>query len=317
MKIIVWAMILSALPAAADYGWIPRYQQLHLRVGGEYFKTSENFLSDGTTQSIRLLGRSSELSEFRFFVEPEYGFAKDLSLWAKVPILQNAINSTDSTNQNIAKSTGLGDLLAAIKWNVKEEFPLLTLEANLRIPLYSISAVDDTDLVRGDGSLDMGFMLHAGYQIKALFFSVSPGFTFRFGGYASAIRLRTALGAKTDRFHGYLFSESHFSLSDSLLYDSSLDNHEVIGGGGSFARLSGSPTGMDLGARLGVRLINNYYFETYAAHSLAGRRYPKFWRMGVNFFAIFDFSVPDNRKRMREVPLDWQPEKTEEPHAPR
>lgn len=303
--------------ARAEYGWLPKYQSLFLRAGFDYFHTSENYNSGGFREDIVFQSQLAELTDYRFWIEPEYGLAQDVSLGMRTSLVISSVDpQVSSPSGFLLGATGPGDIKFFLKWNVKRDLPLLTVETYFKLPPYSSNPLQPDDLVFGDGSFDFGGMLHVGYRIKRFFFTVAPGAVFRFGDYAPAVTFNGAVGLKYGRVHGVLFGDFFLSLGDNLLYDSSPNLHNAFGTGGSYARLSGSPTLFTMGAKVGVNLSQNYFLEAALTQAVSGRRAPYFTQVGLNFLAVLNFFKPEKRVKIREVPFDAKPEDSATSESP-
>lgn len=298
------SLLLITSNALGDYGWIPPHKDLRVKLGGEYSRSSENFSFDRTREDIVFQNQKAALSQWRFTIEPEYGFADDWSFYFKGGFLTNKLDANTTVGGNLLKGSGAGDIHGAIKRRVKNALPLMTLEAFFKIPTYSQTPPDNTTLVRGDGNFDLGFLLHMAYKPSNYFFSLSPGVLFRFSGYAQAILLKAAVGMRFYPAHFVLFSDGIFSLTEAEHLDSSLTRHDAPGSGGSYARLSASPQGWAMGVKTGVAFHNHYGFEAYFAHALWGKRYPNFFQVGLNVTAAFDFFEEDIRPKLKKVPFE-------------
>lgn len=311
---LIWLCLAAPLTCRADYGWIPKYKSLFLRLGIDYFRTSENFDSGGLRDDIRFQGTTpATLTDYRFWIEPEYGVAQDISVGLKTSLVVSSVDPqvVTSTVSSFLGATGLGDVRLFMKWNVKRDLPLLTVETFFKMPTYSSSPLQADDLVFGDGSYDFGALLHIGYRIKKFFFTVAPGGVYRFGDYAPAAILQGALGGKYGPAHAVIFGDAFISFGDNLLYDSSPAVHNAFGTGGSYARLSGSPSLFTLGLKVGFNFSRNYFFEAALTQAVSGRRAPSFTQVGLNFLAVMNFFEVDRRIRIKEVPFDAKPEDSE------
>jgi hypothetical protein len=275
--------------ARADYGWIPDYQELRVRAGLDFFRSTDNFDTTGQLQPLALGGQPTQFGMDSFYVEPEYGIAQDTSIWLRFGFLSNSLTA-QSSDATFASGSGLGDIRASVKWNVKPTLPLVTIEAMVKIPTYTPTPANATDLVLGDGNLDFGIILHTAHRLGMMYFTLDPGFLFRFGGYSLAGTLGLS-GEFRFLVRGYvrLFADGIFSLTDTPLYDTSPTVHNAVGSGGSYALLSGSPTGFSGGAKIGVPVYKSWVVEGSASHSVVGTRYPNFFQFGFSVLTTFDF----------------------------
>lgn len=293
-----------SLNAIADYAWIPRHQHLSMRLGGEYFRSSENFLSNGSRDDIAYNGQLVDFSRFGLFAMAEYGLADGLAASVRIPFQMVSVHLPTTSKLNSLSSNGLGDIDTAIKYRFKAKAPILTAEINFRIPTqsYYISTADE--LLRSNGSFEIGGTLHAGHQFGVGFFDLSPGVLIRFNGYSSAFVGKGMIGAKFAPAYFFAFTNFYTSFGSELLFDSSTAVHDAGGTGGSYALLSGSPSFWEVGLKAAARIVNNYYAEASFSGTLWGRRAPNFFMFGLNLVTDFDLSTPDTRTRVKEIPFD-------------
>src|ERR1035437_9704902 len=94
---LFFALTFFSLSAFADYGWIPNYQNLNLKAGFDYFVTSENFTSDGDRANITYKNEAVQLTRYLFWVEPEYGLAKDWSALLRLGFIAQSLDSKVGT----------------------------------------------------------------------------------------------------------------------------------------------------------------------------------------------------------------------------
>ena len=291
----------------ADYAWIPKYDNLFIRLGGEFYRTGSNFLQGGAQQSLTLSGELVQLKEYQFFVEPEFGFVKDWSAYLHLNYQQSSIDSSVYSEPSFMLGSGLGDIYAGLKWNVNAS-PTITFEARFKIPTYSYYALSVTDLVQGDGDFSVEGRVHAGYRFSNFFFSLAPGIIGRFAGYSPAFTFLGAAGFTFSPAYLVAIAEGYYSFVDVLFLDSSLAIHDAAGTGGSYARLSGSPSYFDIGLKAGMCFTQNYFLEAQVKQALFGKRAANFIDFSINFFAKFDFFKPEQKPRIKEIPLDSPPD---------
>jgi hypothetical protein len=315
--------LLSTLMASslrADYGWIPKSGNLELKVGGNYFYTNSNFNFQSSKVSPVYEEHPTSLSIFRFLIEPEFSPAQGFSTFARINYLASGLTNTDVIGSpTILNANGLGDLLLGVKANLLKHSPVLTLEANVKIPTYSYYVSSFDELLQGDGNVDVGILLHSGFRLNRFFFDLSPGLLFRFSGYSSAFTLKALAGMRYSLVYGYLFTNLLASFSDNLLFDSSVALHDAPGAGGSYALLAGGPTVFSMGAKAGVEFVKNYAVEAYFEQAVAGHRAADFIQTGLNLVMRFDLNPQDSRIKIHEVPFEKEqvdPTATPEPKDP-
>ncbi|MCB0404201.1 MAG: hypothetical protein KDD51_05400 [Bdellovibrionales bacterium] len=312
LSCLLLTSFLVSAPLYADYAWIPNYQTLFLRFGGEFFTTSENFGADGLRTDI-LYQRGAfanlplRLNEFRFYVEPEYGFAKNLSLLLKGEFTVARIGPVSASEPSFG-SSNVGNVKGALKWRIHPKEPILTLEIGFGLPTASNdqSSLQVDDLLLNDGTFDLGLILHTGYRFDDFFVAFSPGLLLRSGGFPSALTVQAAAGGRFDSLYGFLFLNSIFSIQTGPLLDSSLSNHDALGGGGSYAKLSGGARGIDGGIKVGVNIEKKYAIELGVTQAFWGSQYPNFTKIGLNFLFVNSFFKEDKKIRVRGVPFDQE-----------
>jgi hypothetical protein len=313
-------LVFRAAPLKADYAWIPKSGNLELKVGGNYFLTNTNFDYQSTRTSLFYNGHTTSLSTFRFLIEPEFSPAPGFSTFAKVNYLASGLSDRDVTGSpTVLNASGLGDLLLGVKANIVKNLPLITLEANVKIPTYSYYVSSFDELLQGDGNVDVGVMVHGGFRANRFYFDLSPGLLFRFSGYSSAFTLKALAGTKVSHFYGYLFANLLASFSDNVLFDTSLAVHDAPGAGGSYALLAGGPTVFSMGAKLGVEFIKNYSAELHFEQAVAGHRAADFVQTGLDLVMRFDLNPQDNRVKIHEIPFETEqidPSITQDPKTP-
>ena len=294
--------------AQAEFVWFSGFEQFDLRVGTDYLTTANNFTTDGDKASIRYNGELLKINEFKFYLEPEYGFAPDWSIKAKVGfITNNAVSDSGRTSGSILSGSGIGDISVAAKYRFRPSKPSLIFEALTTVPTYTRNATID-DLLVGDGSVDLTLFLHGGYYLKRFFFMASPYFMMRTGGYTPRMGINLGAGVKFSRVFFMPFFEGFFSLGNGLLFDSSETLHDTLGAGRSYLRLSGSPSGMNVGAKFGVNAGKATFAELYFKTSTYGVRYAAFTQFGANVLLQFHLEHPDTRIQTKEIPFHKNPE---------
>lgn len=295
-----------------DYGWIPPYQGLTGKIGYEQFSSDGNYDAGSASVPLVFQNRASKLVDHIFWLDLEYGIYDFWSVELKTRFLNSYVQSQDS-GDSILSGAGLGDLYAGLKWQFKSDIPFLTLETYFKFPTAKASPDEPDELVLGDGNFDIGMIVHSGTRAGGFKFSISPGFLGRFGGYSSAFLAAGAVEYRMPRGYAQLFVDSIFSFGDPLLKDSSEDQHDSPGSGNSYSRLAGGPIGIQMGGKLGVRIIREAGLELYYAHSLTGNKYPYFSRFGVNGVINLSLYRPPEKIKVKEVPFDFDYGKFDKP----
>ena len=301
----IWLLLLGFVQfARADYAWFARSGHLHTKLGFDYFLSSENYSFDSVRENISFQNQPVDFSANSFWVESEYGIIEGVACSLRGTGWAGNLNVLEG-GETIASGSGLQDIDASLKWRLFEQ-PVSTLELSLRVPTYP-RIVAATDLVSGDGSVDFAVDLHLGFSKERFRWVLSPGLVGRSAGYPPQLRFKAAAEIRTAPAYFRLFAHSRLSLGYSQLLDSSDGEHDAPGSGGSYARLSGGPTGIDVGLQSGVELLHGYFVEGFVAHSVWGVRYPNAVTLGLTLHLVWDVNVPDTRIRIKEVPLDKAP----------
>ena len=306
---LCWSLLLCAstawgasrLPPTAPrsgYGWMPDFQELYLRAGADFYNSGSNYPSDGI---IDPLPSSTSLKQFKFWVEPEYGLAQDWSVKLK---LGYADASTSDASGTLLSGSGIDDIQGQVKWGIKTTEPTITLGLAVRAPTASSRQSATSDLVLGNGSFDTALQFHGGYHAGIFGFALTPAIMFRSRGYSHAITVDGAVQVEFSRGYGRLFGEFHGSLSDLTPTGAPNGTNSAAGSGGSFSRLTLSPTGFNAGAKAGVKLFGEFYVEAGASMTVLGTRYPNFFNVQVAIFNAWDFFKPDKRPKLREIPFE-------------
>lgn len=285
----------------SDHAKIARPGALHLKLGFDYLYSSENFASDGVRENINFLNQSVDISTNTFWIQPEFGFGNGWAAHFKMRGWTGNANPVSGAS-TVATGSGVGDLDLALERTVMDD-PQSVLEVVGRLAPYQ-SVVGASDLVAGDGSIDFGVFYHIALPYDRFRFLVSPGVVARANGYAPLIKFFA--GAEVLLEPGYIrfYIDSQMSIGSNGAYANSLSTNLVAGSGGSFSRLSGAPTGIDLGLKAGVEMTRGYFIEGYFSHSVWGTRYPNSLILGINLHAVLDLNPKDTGLKLREVPLD-------------
>jgi len=294
--------------AFANYAWIPKYQNLRLRLSGDYFRSSSNFTEDAERSGFLSNGQAAQLSEYEFALQSEYGFAKDWSASIKLPFRNSFIQGIDSGYDTTYLSAfGIGDTTISVKWLVKPGDTRLAIEAISSIPFYSTSNFASDEMALGDGTFTTGFKLHGGYLMNGLLsFAFSPGVLFKFQGYSSQFTLDTAIGIAHKPVYFRVFSDLGISLGGESISTSTVSN-PAFGSGGSFGKLSTSPNLWTLGLLGGIFFYEQYRLELYGSQSITGNRAADGYRFGVAFATSFDFYKEEKKIQVKELPFDAEP----------
>ncbi len=306
LKTLSLALCFVAVSARADYAWIPDAHHLHLRGGFDYFQSGNNYSTDGFLDAAQFNSQSIQFRDSIFWLAPEFGVAEDWSAGLRLQFSTSSATS-DATAAVVASGAGFGDLRGNVKWRVSST-PLWTLETYFKLPTGVATPLTADEIVVGDGNIDFGLRAHYGMRTGVFFLSASPGFLGRFGGYSSALTLDLAAQMFMYRAYAKIFAHSLFSLSAQALAPATVTAQTLAGTAGSYARLAASPTYVVGGGALGLSITKQIRAEAGVSKVIWGQRTHDAILMTLNVLATFDFSKPDMRTRVREVPFENAPE---------
>ena len=290
--------------ALGDYAWIPKPQTLVLKTGWEFFKSENNYDSLGTKSDLTTNNLASSLVQNQVFLDAEYGLGEQWSGIFRTSFLSAQLEALNSNFPSLSGS-GLFDTNLGFKWRFKGEKPLLALEAGLSLPPYSTKNLGTEELALGDGVSGIQFRVHAGTQVKRISFSVSPGLLFRFGRFSNQALLDAAVSLTLQKFYFRLFESSQFSMTKDPTGNQGPENLEP-GSGGSYSRLATNPDLINLGLKVGAFLSPRFKLETSLSQTLWGQTAADGFRIGLALITSLDFSTPDTREPIKEVPLNGE-----------
>ena len=301
-RLILFLILVSfATTAHAQRLWVPELQKLQFLVGVDIQQSDANWT---TSSGLTNLIGSRELTDTILRLEAEYGIADDWAIYGKLVLLDGSLISP--TGAQVLNGAGLGDSKLGLKWNLKTANPILLLDVEATLPFGASTPATSTDLVRGNGSVDLAIKLHTGHLTKTVSFVAIPGVVFRSGGYSLAAILDLYFDYKFPKGYVGVYSNLFYSIQELANLDSSVNIHDAPGSGGSYSRLSGSPVGLDMGGRLGIKVIKDFHAEAAFTKTIWGIRYPDFWRVSLNFYYIIDFFKEFQPRKIREVPFETQ-----------
>lgn len=302
-RLFILFLTLSSV-SLADYAWIPKYQNLWAKLGMDYLASRENFGSDGDRNDITYQNRIVDFTEYKFWIEGEYGIAENVSASLRPTFLWNSINPLTGVGTGFPSNGGMADMFVGFKWNpVKTPF-LLTPELQVKFPMYGTSTLLADELAMGDGDVSIATIANLGYRAtNYLVFGFSPGFKYRSGNYKSQILLDGMIGFIYNPVFFRFFWNWAIAMGKDETTTLVLNNPE-FGSGSSFARLSYNSEMLSAGAKFGVKFHENYRIELNFEQALTGNRAPYFWKLGFNFYAPFDFYKEEKRIKVKEIPFD-------------
>jgi len=304
VKTVFLFVCLLATTALGDYAWIPKPETLTLKAGWEFFKTENNFDSFGNKNNLTTNSNPSSLRQNQVLLDLEYGLGEQWSGILRTGILTAQVEPTTSGNSTLS-GTGLFDTTLGFKWQFKHEKPILALETGLILPPYSTTNLDPDELALGDGVSGIVFRLHGGAQVKKFSFSLSPGLLFRFGRFSHQALLDAAVSVTLKKVYFRLFQSSQFSMTKDPSTGQSSENLEP-GSAGSFSRIALNPDLMSLGLKVGTFLSPRFKLESWFSQTLWGHTAADGFRVGLALITNLDFSTPDNREHVTEVPLNGE-----------
>ncbi|NBX75918.1 MAG: hypothetical protein EBQ92_05145 [Proteobacteria bacterium] len=304
MKRVFPFIFLLTSVALADYAWIPKPETLVLKTGWELFKSENNYDSVGTKNVLTTNSLTSSLLQNQVFLEAEYGLGDQWSGIFRTGFLSAQIEPLNLSDPTLS-GAGLFDTTLGFKWRFKREKPILALETGLILPPYSTKNLKADELALGDGVSGVQFRVHAGTQLRRFSFSLSPGLLFRFGRFSHQALLDAAVSLTLQKFYLRLFQSAQFSMIKDSASSQGAENSEP-GSGGSYSRLATNPDLITLGLKVGAFLSPRFKLETSASHTVWGQTAADGFRVGVALITNLDFSTPDTRELIKEVPLNGE-----------
>ncbi|MFM8270391.1 MAG: hypothetical protein ACKN9V_09410 [Pseudomonadota bacterium] len=291
----------SANCAFGDYAWIPKPETLVLKTGWELFKSENNFDANGTKRPLSTNSTPSTLTQNQVLLDAEYGLSDQWSGILKTSFLSAQINGLNSNFSSLSGS-GLFDTALGFKWQMKQEKPVLALETTIFLPPYSTKNLEADQLALGDGTSSILIRLHGGTKLKRFAFSLSPGLLFRFGQFSNQAVLDSAISIVFRKFFFRVFESAGFSMTKESTLGQGAENLQ-IGSGGSFSRLALQPDLLVVGLKSGVFLSPKFRLEATISQTVWGQSAADGLRLGLTLVSNLDFSKPDTREPVREVPL--------------
>lgn len=301
MKIPSFLVFLFTTVALGDYAWLPKPESLILKTGWEFFKSDANFDFSGKKQELTTNSVPSSLNQNQFVIDSEYGLIEHWSGILRTSVISAKISPLNSVSSSLS-GAGLLDTTLGLKWQARQEKPVLALETGLVFPGYSTKNLVANELALGDGVAGVLLRVHGGARVKKFTFSLSPGLLFRFGGFSNQVLLDAAISVSLRKIYFRFFQASYFSMTKDSNSNQSQENLE-LGSGGSFSRLAIQPDLVSLGLKSGVFLSPKFKIEASLAQTVWGQTAADGFRIGLMLITNFDFSKPDTRESVQEVPL--------------
>lgn len=292
--------------AHADYGWIPEYKKLNVKTGVDFYSSDQNYNATG---AVEALSSNGSLKEYRMWLEGEYGLAEDWAGRLRLGFTTNQLSAATATaggGGSLATGSGLSDFTAGIKWNVKTDYPIVTLDVFGVFPLSPNTVSQNTQLVVSDGVINLGFMLHTGTKAGPFLFSLSPGVIARFNGYSSLALGELAIQLNFPKGFVRGYGRYTYSFEKVQPFDINPTQHTAPGSGGSYLRLNGSPQGLAAGGILGITPIDPLRIDLWGERAVSGQTFAVYNAFGVNVTYTFDFFKPKKKSRVREVPFEGE-----------
>ena len=286
-----------------DFAKTPEFQELWVRGGFDYYRSDANFDPDSSTTDIVLSNELVQLTDLVTWANAQYGIADRWSLGIQFSVISSSLDSL-TQGDTVLAGNGLGDIITNLKWAIGFDVPIFTLELRMTLPTANSTQNDVRDIVIGDGSFDFGLYLQTGVISSGANFFLTPAVIFRSGGYSAQGQILAGIEILLSRF--YLLGNTKFtySIENTALRDSSVDVHDAIGSGNSYARLNGSPIGLELGALAGFQVSPVVALELGTQFSLMGNKYPKFFSIGGALRLQWEPKKEPKKPRAREIPLE-------------
>ena len=277
-------------------------QNLLIQTGWELFKSDRNFSSDGESVLLRTNGTPSSLSQHAFLVSADYGVTDVWAFLFRTGVLSAQIDP-EGASQDLSTGLGFSDTGLGFRWLGRKARPAIGVEGLLLFPPYSVSDLGPEGLAIGDGVSNFLLRVPLSTRFKRVRFEISPGIKFRFGRFSHQLLIDSSLQLQLKRFFFGVFQEGVFSFTKENLLTSSTINSEP-GSGGSFSRLSLGPEVLQLGVRSGFRFSDKFELAALFSQAVWGSSSADGFKIGLQLSTHIDFFTPDERERIKEVPLN-------------
>lgn len=277
-------------------------QNLLLQTGWELFKSDHNFSSDGERVALATNGRPSSLSQNTFSLLADYGVTDVWTFVFQTGVLSAQIFPSGS-GQDLSTGLGITDTGLGFRWLGRRSKPGIGIEGLLFFPPYSVSDLGNEGLAIGDGVANFLLRVPLSARFKRFRVYVSPGIKFRFGRFSHQVVIDSSLQFHLKKFFLGVFQEGAFSVTQNETLTNTALNSEP-GSGGSFSRLALGPDLLHVGFKSGVRLSEKFELKGFFSHSVWGRSAADGLKLGLQLASYFDFFTPDDREKIREVPLN-------------
>jgi len=277
-------------------------QDLLLETGWELFKSDRNFSSEGESVPLKTNGTLSSLSQNTFLVSADYGVTDTWAFLFRTGVLSAQIDPSGSA-QVLSTGLGITDTGLGFRWLGRKNKPAIGIEGLLLFPPYSVSELGPEGLAIGDGVANLLLRVPLATRMKRLRFQISPGIKFRFGRFSHQLLIDSSLQIRLKKFFFGVFQEGVFSITKENLLSSSSANGEP-GSGGSFSRLSLGPEQLQIGVRSGFRFSDKFELAGLFSQPVWGSSSADGFKIGLQLTSRFDFYKPDERERIKEIPLN-------------
>jgi hypothetical protein len=145
---VVAALLVGGLPAASEAGaWVLPRGVTNLQVALLHQDTTERYFLDGERTPYFFEGRNRTSA---LYLEGRHGFTDRLEGMVQIPFF--TLRFDDLADDR--RSNGLGDVRAGLRYNVVQQFPVLTADVQVKFPTGDFN--NDAEVVPvGEGQWDV------------------------------------------------------------------------------------------------------------------------------------------------------------------
>ncbi len=169
--------------------------ELRLGLGGSYLKTTSNFDSAGTKNSLLSAGSFESLQADLF---AQYGISNVITLVANIPYVQNTVigvSTVDRTQTITTSGSGAGDGTFGVRYEPFRNPVRIIGDLQLQFPLYSRLTTDQWPVLttgsvapQGTGVTEFTVMGRVEYPIATdIYLGAALGHTARTGGFSNLL----------------------------------------------------------------------------------------------------------------------------------
>jgi len=171
---VIGTLVAGALPSTAEAGaWVLPRGRTNVQVAFVHQDTTEGYFLDGDRIPYFFEGRSRV---WGLYFQGRHGLTDRLEASLVVPYFETRFDDLSDNR----RSSGLGDVRAGLRYNVRRRSPVATLEGRVKFPTGDF--VNDAEVVPlGDGQWDLdlaGELAHS-FWPRPFYISGRAGYRFR------------------------------------------------------------------------------------------------------------------------------------------